>query len=83
MCYSIILMTCILGSTCISTVTVGQKPPTLSHTIPVFEALCRLWQEQQTEHIDRHNTIEPGLEKLESYTDQTVRVPAYSLAIHK
>jgi hypothetical protein len=49
----------------------------------MFEALYRLWQEQQTEHIDRYNTIKPGLENLESYTDQTIQVLAYSLAMHK
>ncbi|KAG1896125.1 uncharacterized protein F5891DRAFT_959093, partial [Suillus fuscotomentosus] len=59
----------------------SEKTPTLCDSIPSFEAMSRVWQQQADKYPDRAAVIQPGLDKLEAYRARISCVPAYVLAM--
>ncbi|THH19265.1 hypothetical protein EUX98_g8810 [Antrodiella citrinella] len=54
-----------------------QKTPTLSDTIPAFEALKRSWIVHMEQHRETAPIVQAGLDKLESYRDRIDTVLVY------
>ncbi|KAG2052959.1 hypothetical protein BDR06DRAFT_886918, partial [Suillus hirtellus] len=59
----------------------SEKTPTLCDSIPSFEAMSRVWQQQADKYPDRAAVIQPGLDKLEAYHAHISCVPAYVLTM--
>lgn len=55
--------------------------PALSHVLPAFEAVIRMWKEYSAHHLEAEDIIEEGLIKLESYQNHTDLSPSYCLAM--
>ncbi len=55
--------------------------PALSHVLPAFEAVIRMWKEYAAYHPEVEEIIQEGLMKLESYQNHTDLTPSYCLAM--
>ncbi|KAF7327405.1 HAT family dimerization domain-containing protein [Mycena kentingensis (nom. inval.)] len=58
----------------------AEKTPTLSYAIPYFEAMTRAWEKMQVAHPELRNVIQRGLDKLGTYENHILPIPAYTLA---
>ncbi|KAI5894825.1 uncharacterized protein SCHCODRAFT_02495241 [Schizophyllum commune H4-8] len=61
-----------------------EKIPTLNCTIPIFNAMAKLWERLWDEDdmpLDAVDIINAGLDKLSDYRQRITDVPAYYLAI--
>ncbi|KAG2060644.1 hypothetical protein BDR06DRAFT_871835, partial [Suillus hirtellus] len=59
----------------------SEKTPTLCDSVPSFEAMSQVWQQQADKYPDRAAVIQPGLDKLEAYHAHISCVPAYVLTM--
>ncbi|KIK02918.1 hypothetical protein K443DRAFT_96091, partial [Laccaria amethystina LaAM-08-1] len=60
-----------------------EKTPTLSNAIPAFEAMIKVWDNQKADDPEAAQLIQPGLDKLAVYLEQTDIVPAYIVSMSK
>jgi hypothetical protein len=60
-----------------------EKTPSLCGTIPAFEGLIQVLQTFQEDNPSSFNIIQPGIEKLQDYQEETAFAPAYTIATCK
>lgn len=59
----------------------AESTPTLCYTIFAFSSFIQRWTELKEDHVEWERYIQPGLEKLESYSLHVDNVPAYAIAM--
>lgn len=60
----------------------AEKTPTLCNALPSFDAMVRIWQEQQRTFEEPFSTvIQKGIDKLDAYREIVQLVPAYTISM--
>ncbi|TFK68776.1 hypothetical protein BDN72DRAFT_768836, partial [Pluteus cervinus] len=60
----------------------SEKTPTLCNALPCFDAMIRVWTDQQDNWGPKVSTIiQAGIDKLEVYRGRLAAVPAYAIAM--
>jgi hypothetical protein len=59
----------------------SENTPTLSDAIPSFERMVKVWKEDQIKYPETAGIVQPGIDKLEDYSERIKSIPAYVLAM--
>lgn len=62
----------------------AEKTPTLCNTLPSFDAMVKIWRDQQNNWQEPFSDIiQDGINKLDAYHDCAMLVPAYTISMSK